>query len=316
MNSIQPMKRKFNFKKPEVETERKETDQKETDQKETETDQKETETDQKETETDQKETETDQKETETDQKETETDQKEQKEIVESIRMTEKIDTLHLSDEIRVSLTNHFKKCVQGYHLIHDDPIKESRWEDVNAIILEASGCSVYSQSNGSHQSGADISCSLGEFSNKSTQYDKPSYIKISSYRLTTVCSNKTHGDIETIIKEINRRKNFTFYSILVRKESANGMLYDWYLIPSNHPVLDPSTYEWKLKSGKTGITGWETNTINGSSMSINFSMSSQLWISVHITEDMKKYIVGSVTTRRGRKYNYISLYELDHSFQH
>jgi hypothetical protein len=279
MNSIQPIKKKFNFKKPEVETE---TDQKETEK-------------------------------QTEEKETETDEKE---IVEPIRMTEKTDALILSDEMRTSLLDHFKKCVQGYHLIHDDPIKESRWEDVNAIILEASGCSVYSQSNGSHQSGADLSCSLGEFSNKSTQYDKPSYIKISSYRLTTVCSNKMHGEIETIIKEINRRKNFTFYSILVRKENASNILYDWYLIPSNHPVLDPSTYEWKLKSGKTGITGWETNKINGSSMSINFSMSSQLWIGVHMTEDMKKYILGSVTVARGRKYNYISLYELDHSLQH
>jgi len=30
---------------------------------------------------------------------------------------------------------NFAKCVKGYHLINDDPIKESPWEDINAIIL-------------------------------------------------------------------------------------------------------------------------------------------------------------------------------------
>jgi hypothetical protein len=44
-------------------------------------------------------------------------------------------------------------------------------------------------------------------------------------------------------------------------------------------------------------------------MSITFSMSSQLWIDLHVTEDMKQYIVGSCTINRGRKYNYIHLYE-------
>ena len=30
-----------------------------------------------------------------------------------------------------SLATNFTKCVKGYHLINDDPIKEARWEDIN-----------------------------------------------------------------------------------------------------------------------------------------------------------------------------------------
>ena len=225
--------------------------------------------------------------------------------------------IDISDEIRTSLSSNFAKCVKGYHLINDDPIKETPWEDINAIVLNASGCAVNSQSNGSHKSGGDLSCSLGGFSNKSTQYDSGnSSFKISSYRLTTVCSDKTPGKIEEIIAEINNRKNFAFYSIIVREDTENQILYDWYLIPSDFPALNPASYKWQPKLGKIGknkgaITGWETDILDGSSMSITFSMSSQLWIDVNITEDIKKFIVGSCRVNRGRKYNYIQLYEKD-----
>jgi hypothetical protein len=224
-------------------------------------------------------------------------------------------TIAISDDIRAILSSNFSKCVKGYHLINDDPIKESPWEDINAIVLNASGCLVHSQSNGSHKSGGDLSCSFGGFSNKSTQYESGNNsFKISSYRLTTVCSDKTHGKIEDIIMEINKRKDFTFYSIIIREETEKQILYDWYLIPSDFPILNPSSYTWRPKLGKVGknkgaITGWETDILNGSSMSITFSMSSQLWIDVSITEEMKKFVVSSCRVNRGRKYNYIQLYE-------
>ena len=73
----------------------------------------------------------------------------------------------ITEAIRSRLGSNFTKCVQGYHLVNDDPIKESPWEQINATIFEASGCSVISQSNGSHNSGKDLLCSLGGFSNKS-----------------------------------------------------------------------------------------------------------------------------------------------------
>ncbi len=223
----------------------------------------------------------------------------------------------LSDETRALLGANFAKCVKGYHLINDDPIKETPWEDINAIVLDASDCAVHSQSNGSHKSGGDLSCALGGFSNKSTQYETGNNsFKISSYRLTTVCSDKTPGKIEDILAEINQRKNFTFYSILAREVTEKQILYEWYLIPSDFPELSPASYKWRPKLGKTGknkgdIVGWETDVLNGSSMSITFSMSSQLWVDIKITEEMKQFIVGSCNVNRGRKYNYIQLYDKD-----
>lgn len=178
----------------------------------------------------------------------------------------------ITDEIRISLGSNFAKCVKGYHLVNDDPIKETPWEDINAIVLSASGCVVNSQSNGSHKPGGDLSCSLGGFSNKSTHYEAGNKsFKISSYRLTTVCSDKTPGKIEEIIAEINNRKNFNFYSIIVREDTEKQILYEWYLIPSDFPAL-PDSYKWHPKLGKTGknkgaTTGWETDLMNGSCLS-------------------------------------------------
>ncbi len=229
-------------------------------------------------------------------------------------------SLHsIPDSLRENLASNFTKCIKGYHLVNDDPIKESPWEDINAIVLNASNCAVASQSKGSHKPGSDLTCSFGGLSNKSTQYDTGNKsFKISSYRLTTVCSDKNPGKIENILAEIESRKNFTYYSIIVRQEKDTEILYDWYLVPSNFPALNPSSYVWHPKLGKTGknkgvITGWETDPMNGSSMSITFSMSSQLWMDIHITDELKKYIVGSCSVTRGRKYNYIQLYENDSS---
>jgi len=219
----------------------------------------------------------------------------------------------ITDDNRSNFLSNFSKCVKGYHLINDDPIKEAPWEQINAIILNASGYEIISQSNGSHKSGKDLSCILGGLSNKSTKYKNGNKsFSISSYRLTSICSDKTHGNIEDIITEINHRKNFDFYSIIARDERQKQILYDWYLIPSAYSVLNPSSYKWHLKKGKKDVeTGWETEKLNGSSMSISFSMSSQLWINLNITEEMKMFIVGSCIVNIGKKYNYIQLYEKD-----
>ena len=216
--------------------------------------------------------------------------------------------------LRATLSANFTKCVKGYHLINDDPIKESPWENINVQILNASGCPVEAQSNGSHKPGADLQCVLGGLSNKSTQYEASGF-KLSSYRLTTVCSDKNPGTIEAIMAEINRRKDFAYYSIIVRNEQADKISYDWFMIPADYAPFNPATYKWSPKLGKTGknkgvVTGWQTDVVNGSSMSITFSMSSQLWMDIHLTDDIKKYIIGSVTVSKGRKYNYIQLSEM------
>lgn len=223
--------------------------------------------------------------------------------------------LEITPETRVAMVENFVKCVKGYHFINDDPIKETPWEDVNAQILIASGCSVTSQSNGSHKSGADLCCSFGDISNKSAQYNKDNKsFKVSSYRLSEVCSDKNNGNIQDIIAEINKRKNFKYYSIIIREKTKEGFRYDWYLIPADLPQLNPSSYTWTPRLGKRGkkkgaIIGWGTNKIHGSSMDITFSMSSQLWMDIVITEDMKKFIVASCNVNKGRKLNYIQLFE-------
>ena len=242
-----------------------------------------------------------------------------------------IQPLHpetMNPEMRRQLAANFTKSVKGYHLINNDPIKETPWEDINAAILVASGCPVADQSHGSHRPGADITCALGGLSNKSTQYDAGGKsFKISSYRLTTVCSDKEPGDLAAIVAEINRRKNFDYYSIVARRDSggegggegagaeATHLQYDWYMIPSDYPAVNPATYTWTPKLGKTGknkgtVVGWETNVIQGSSMSISFSMSSQLWMSVHLTDEMAEFVVGSCRILPKRRLNYMQLYDL------
>jgi hypothetical protein len=209
----------------------------------------------------------------------------------------------------------FKKCVKGYHLINSSCINETMWEEINSLIFSSLGIEIYSKSDGSHLPGMDIHCSLGGISNKSSKYSaNKKSIDISSYRLTTVCSEKNCGNPTDIISEINRRKNFDYYSFIIRDENSisDHIVYDWILIPSNHSILDPSSYVWEATIGKRGKNkdsqvGWNTNEINGCKMSIVFSMSSQLWIHIEMTEEIKQFIVATAVVENKPKYNYIDL---------
>jgi len=209
---------------------------------------------------------------------------------------------------------NFKKCVTCYHLINETVIKETMWESINSQILESSGIAVYSKSNGSHSSGMDIDCSLGKFSNKSSIYsNNKKKCKMSSYRLTEICSEKKCGTPIEIIEEITKRKNFDYYSFIVRDDEKNNdtIIYDWLIIPSDYSVLDPSSYTWEPTIGKNGKNkntqiGWNTNEINGCKMSVRFSMSSQLWIEIEMT-DMKKFIIASAVVNNKPRFNYIQL---------
>ena len=212
------------------------------------------------------------------------------------------------------IDTNFKKCVTGYHLINSSAINETVWEDINAVIFTSLGIEVYSKSDGSHSSGMDIDCSFGKISNKSAKYSSnQSSIDISSYRLTTICSEKQCGTPTDIIHEINKRKNFDYYSIIVRDETDSpNIKYDWLLIPSNYLVLNPASYTWEPKIGKRGKNkdtqvGWETNDIDGCKMTITFSMSSQLWIHIEMTEEIQKFIIASAVVENKQKYNYIEL---------
>jgi hypothetical protein len=153
------------------------------------------------------------------------------------------------------LEKHFIKSVNGYHMLNDAPIKEAFWEEINSEILEEAGYTINKKSGGSHKSGIDIDSSLGGFSNKSTMYSKNrASFKVSSYRLTMVCSNKNSGMIDEIITEINSRKNFDSYSIIVREQIGKTSIYDWYIIPNDYEALNPASYTWTpLKGGKGKI---------------------------------------------------------------
>jgi len=223
-----------------------------------------------------------------------------------------INDLTVSNEL---LETTYKKCIKGYHLINSSSINETVWEDINVMIFHVLGIEVYHQSNGGHLSGMDIDCAIGKLSNKSAKYanNRQSFM-ISSYRLTTVCSDKHCGTPMQIIEEINRRKNFDYYSFIVRDENSatNTVYYDWLLLPSNASVLEPASYEWFPTIGKRGKNkdeqvGWHTNTINGCKMTISFSMSSQLWIHIEMSEHIKKYIIASTEVSNKPSYNYIDI---------
>jgi hypothetical protein len=204
------------------------------------------------------------------------------------------------------LNTYFVKCVKGYHWINDDPIKESTWEAINSQILKAADFKLDYQSKGSHKPGADIYCEEfgGGLSNKSAKYEKKRLgFKMSSYRLTTVCNETTPGTEESIIDAIEKRKNFQYYSILVRDEQATKIDYDWFLIPAN-----------KRECKKQTQVGWETEcklkNNGGTSMSIAFNMSSQLWIFVQLTDELREYKIGSCSVNlEERQMNYIQLFE-------
>ena len=222
------------------------------------------------------------------------------------------------------LSKNLEKCIQGYHLVNIDPVKEAVWEAINVQVLNASNIPVIAQSSGSHAPGSDITCSMGCFSNKSAKYDTAKGVRkdsfsISSYRLTSVCSASDPSNPATFIAEINRRKNFQYYSILVREEQQDNILYDWYLVPSDYHALIPSTYEWSPLIGQRGKNkeqqiGWQTLAHpNGSSMSISFGMSSQLWMYVNVTDEFRQFLISSTQASKACKYNYLQLFDMIHT---
>ena len=179
-------------------------------------------------------------------------------------------------------------------------------------VLDASGCKP-STVTGSHQSGTDITCSFGSLANTTSVYGGDgSFFPMSSYRLTSVCSLGQPGAITDVLKEIDRRSSFDFHSVLVRNQKLDQPYYDWYLLPRFYGGLNPHQYIWSYSIGQRGryagqVIGWESNVVNGSSMSIRFNMSSQLWTKLHVTPEMKQYRIASCVVNRHRRLSYIEL---------
>lgn len=200
------------------------------------------------------------------------------------------------------LKENFSKTLQGYHMVNNTPIKESIWEEVNSDIVK-SLFSISDEANGNHVSGKDNRFDNINISNKTTKV-KGTNIRISSYRLTTVCNNKDIGTPENIIKEIRKRdSSFDYYSLLVRIEKENSHIeYMWYIIPKDYYLFRIDNLNHKIgKKGK--IIGWKSKY-----SSITFSMSSQLWYNFDMYE-LKKYMVCSTEVDNSKpKINYSQIY--------
>lgn len=160
--------------------------------------------------------------------------------------------------------------IKGYHIFHKEPIKESVWEKINKNIID--GVIKTSQFNyGSHESGRDINFENYGVSNKTGKITKE--VKISSYRLTSVCDSKNIGNKKDIIKEIEKRNNrFDYYSILLRREDkkSNILWYYWCFVPKNHYIFEIKEDDFckKIKINSNDIqVGWK-----GKNFDINFCM--------------------------------------------
>lgn len=205
----------------------------------------------------------------------------------------------------------FNKVIRGYHMINKTPIKESVWEEINCDIV-SDVCNITDEANGNHMSGKDNRFDNINISNKSAKTDGTN-ISISSYRLTSVCSDKLHGTEQDIIDEIEKRdKSFDYYSILTRNEKQNSVIeYKWYVIPKDYYLFKVDKLTPKL--GKIGkkkdeIVGWQSKYCD-----ITFSMSSQLWYKFNI-RDIEKYEVCSTEIENSKtKLNYSTIYD---SFSH
>jgi hypothetical protein len=207
------------------------------------------------------------------------------------------------------LQPQFTAVVSGYHLINKTPIKESVWEEINCDIV-GGVCNIKDEANGNHLSGKDIRFDNVDISNK-TAKKVGNMINISSYRLTSVCCDKTPGNAEDIIAEIEKRDGtFQYYSLLVRDEKKDSMIsYEWYLIPKDHYLfkIDAITPKvGKIGKKKSEIVGWESKYCD-----ITFSMSSQLWYKIDIRE-IEQYKLCSTEINNGNpKINYSQIF---HSF--
>ena len=169
--------------------------------------------------------------------------------------------------------------------------------------------SICDQANGNHFSGKDNKIDNWNISNKSVKIDKGK-VSISSYRLTTVCSNSNLGNIQDILNEINKRdKSYDYYSMIAR-ESGEKIVYKWYIIPKNFKLVNPNKQNWVPKFGKQGPKKGLQNGWKSENMEIVYSMSSQLWIYINI-EDIEKYKIHEIIVDKKilPKITYSDLYD-------
>ena len=103
---------------------------------------------------------------------------------------------------RNNVSKVFSNEFNGYHLICKAPVKEALWEEINKNIV-STFCNVSDEAKGNHKSGKDMQFDKYGISIKSSKIERGK-ISISSYRLTTICSDKNPGNPEDIVNEIKK----------------------------------------------------------------------------------------------------------------
>jgi hypothetical protein len=212
-----------------------------------------------------------------------------------------------------SFEKTFQKTVRGYHLLNKAPIKEIVWENLFARISQIEGAETEHKA-GNHLPGSDVKIqdidtdNMTSFSCKSCKIER-NYMKVSSYRMTK-CNT-----IDDFIDEIDvKRANYNFYSLLARKENKKNneiVSIDYYLYIIPAKLIKASTLQWRIQTNKhtQKITSWVTERKNGVSMSIQKSMSNQLWIELSL-DFFAPYLVHSQSVQvDSQKMDYHSLFE-------
>lgn len=192
------------------------------------------------------------------------------------------------------IIKNFENELRGYHLMNKSPLKESLWEEVNTNIVR-DYCTIADEANGNHLSGKDNKYDMWNISNKTCKIEKNGKISISSYRLSSICSNKDPSTKEKIVEEIHKRdSNFDYYSILVRQEDKNIITYMWCVIPKDYYIFNVENQEFIPKLGKQKRSQGQNVGWTGKYFDINFSMSSQLWYHFNF-DDIKQFVLAKVT---------------------
>ena len=222
--------------------------------------------------------------------------------------------------LKLRKTAHrFETELRGYHYICDQPVKEAVWEEVNKNSV-GGVCDVTGQANGGHKSGVDMYFDKCGISNKTAKISPTGATSISSFRLTTVCSDKMPGCPEDIIAEIEKREeSYEYYSVLFRKEDTDKVTYHWCVIPKHFFVFNihnPESFQPKVGvrgKNKDKQVGWTSKQTGDKycRFEISFAMSSQLWYHFKFA-DVEKYTIHTVTVSKDdmAKLSYSDIFNL------
>lgn len=207
------------------------------------------------------------------------------------------------------IKDRFKKEIKGYHMMNEQYITGTVWEEINKNIVKKH-CTTSNRAYGNHISGKDNQFNDWNISNKSNNIEKNNMTALSSYRLTKVCASH---DENLIKKEIEKRdSSFEYYSILLKKEKDKNIInYRWYIVPKEFHIFNVSKYPMEPKISNTknsngNIVGWKSKY-----WEILFSMSSQLWFRFNVDE-IERFLITEVDVdmSTSASFTYNDIYEI------